>query len=71
MLNNILKWTAVVFTVTGALATTLCLDPLNIVLLNVGTVLWLIWSLRIRELSLIAVNAALLTIYLWGIVIRA
>jgi hypothetical protein len=70
MLNNILKWTACFLTLGGALTTSLQIDPLNIYLLNVGSTLYLIWAIRIRELSLIVINAGLLLIYVVGLLHR-
>jgi hypothetical protein len=40
----------------------------NIYLLNLGAAVYLVWSWRIREWSLIVINAALLTIYAAGTV---
>ena len=70
MFNNILKWVACASTLSGALATSLAIDPLNIWLLNLGAVLYLIWSVRIRETNLILVNGGLLTIYVIGAILR-
>jgi hypothetical protein len=70
MLNNILKWSACFLTLGGALTTSLQIDPLNIYLLNVGSTLYLIWAIRIRELSLIVINAGLLVIYVVGLMYR-
>ena len=70
MLNTWLKWTACASTVAGAMCTSLSLDPANIVLLNLGAILYLTWSLRIREWNLVAVNGGLLTIYLIGAILR-
>jgi hypothetical protein len=70
MVNFILKWTACVATLAGALCTALRADPANIYLLNAGALLYLIWSVRIREFNLILVNAALLTIYVVGLLVR-
>ena len=70
LLDNILKWLACFATLTGALATTLGVDPLNVFLLTVGGGVYLIWSIRIREWSLIVVNLALLIIYGYGTVLR-
>ena len=67
VLNNVLKWTACAVTLAGALCTALRIDPLNIYLLNMGAVLYLIWSLRIREWSLVTINAGLLAIYIVGL----
>lgn len=67
MLNSVLKWTACAVTLAGALCTALRIDPLNIYLLNAGAVLYLMWSLRIREWSLVTINAGLLAIYVLGL----
>ncbi len=66
-LNDIVKWVACAVTLAGALCTSLRLDPLNIYLLNAGALLYLFWSIRIREWNLSAVNAGLLTIYAVGL----
>jgi len=70
MLNNILKWVACAVTLAGALCTAFKLDPANVYLLNLGALLYLIWAVRIRELNLIVINGALLTIYLLGLFLR-
>lgn len=70
MLNDLVKWTACLATMAGALATTLSVDPLNVFLLTLGGTLYLIWSIRIREWNLIVVNIALLVIYGYGTVLR-
>ena len=69
-MNVILEWTATAVTVLGALATALGYDPLNIYLLNVGSILWLIWAVRVKKLSLVIVNAGLLAVYAYGFVLR-
>jgi hypothetical protein len=66
-LNFYLKWTACAVTLGGALCTAVRIDPLNIYLLNVGALLYLVWSLRIREFSLVTINAGLLLIYVLGL----
>lgn len=68
--KTILEWSATAFTVAGALTTALSIDPLNIYLLNVGSVLWLIWAVMVKRTSLIVVNAALLAVYVYGMVLR-
>lgn len=70
MINNILKWVACFVTLFGAIATSLAWDPLNIWLLNLGSILYMTWAIRIREPSLITINAGLLAIYLFGAFIR-
>lgn len=64
------KHLALVATLAGALATALAIDPLNIWLLNAGSILYLFWSLRVRDWNLVAVNAGLLTIYAFGAILR-
>jgi len=54
----------------GALAASLNIYPLGPVLLNLGSLLWLIVSIMWREYSLIAVNAVVLVIYTVGSAIK-
>jgi hypothetical protein len=75
-LNNFLKWTATVLTLLGAALVSAKTDPTLVDLiqswdvrcLNVGCVVWLIWSVRIRDFGLIVVNGGLLLIYMLGTV---
>jgi hypothetical protein len=66
LLNTWLKWVACAVTLSGALCTALNIYPANIALLNLGSVLYLAWAVRIREWNLIVVNAVLLLIYIIG-----
>jgi len=66
LLNTVLKWTACVVTVSGAMLTALNVYPANIALLNLGSILYLVWAVRIKEWNLIVVNAVLLLIYIMG-----
>ena len=68
--NNIIKWTATVVTIMGALAVANKIDPLNIYLFNVGSILWLWWAIRIKETSIIVVNLAMLLVYGYGFIAR-
>lgn len=67
-LNNILKWVATTITLIGAVLTSLNIYPLNVIAFNLGSVLWLIFAIRIKEPSLIVVNAGLLLVYVAGLV---
>ena len=67
---DFLKWIATLITLGGALATALALDPLNIWLLNLGSVLFLMWGILIKEKAMVAVNAGLLGIYAFGLMLR-
>ena len=70
MFVTVLKWIATAVTLAGAVATALMIDPLNIWLLNAGALLFLIWGYLIKEKAMIAVNAGLLFIYVFGILYR-
>ena len=67
---NTAKQLALISTLAGAAATALAWDPLNIALLNIGSILYLYWSYSVRDWNLVAVNGGLLTIYLIGAIIR-
>ena len=67
-LNNILKWAATAITLIGAVLTSLNIYPLNVIAFNLGSVLWLIFAIRIKEPSLIVVNTGLLLVYVAGLV---
>ena len=67
MLDNVLKWTGMALVIAGALCTSFRIDPLNILLLNAGALVYMIWALRIREMNLVIVNAVLLAIYAIGL----
>ena len=69
-MNTILEWSATIVTVGAALATALSIDPLNIYLFNIGSVLWLVWAVRIKRASLVVVNVGLLAVYVYGLIVR-
>ena len=68
---ELLKWLGTGFTILGALLTSLGnFDPLNVFAFNLGAIFWLWASIRMKEASLITVNAVLLTIYVIGAILR-
>ena len=69
-LNKLLEWSATIVTIGAALATAQSMDPLNIYLFNLGSILWLIWAVRIKKLSLVVVNVGLLSVYIYGALVR-
>jgi len=69
MLDNVLKYVGMIAVITGAILTSLRIDPLNIFFLNLGALAYLIWAIRIREWNLVAVNGTLLAIYILGAVL--
>lgn len=62
-----LKWAGTCVTLAGALCTSLRIDPLNVYLLNLGSLLFVCWAVRIRERAMITVNVGLLSIYALGL----
>lgn len=66
-MTTLIKWTALLLTLSGALCTSLRIDPYNIYLLNLGSAGYLSWSVLARDLNLIIVNAGLLLIYMIGL----
>ena len=68
--NTWLKWTATVLTVVGAIAVTLDVAWWDVTVLTVASVVWIVWSLRIREWSLVTVNVFMITIYGYGVIDR-
>ncbi len=69
-INWWLKWTGIALLLGGGICTTFKLDPANMVFLNGGTILWLIYSIRIKDPSLIVCNAGFLLIYVIGEIMR-
>lgn len=68
--NAVLEWSATLVTVGAGVATALAMDPLNIYLFNLGSILWLMWAVRIKRVSLIVVNVSLLIVYVYGFIVR-
>ena len=64
MLNRILEWVACAVIMVGAGLTALNVYPLNTLVLELAALLYVIWSIRIRKVSLIIVNVTLFAIYL-------
>lgn len=68
---TVLKWLGTGFTILGAGLTSLGdWDPYNVTAFNLGALFWLWASIRMRDSALITVNAVLLTIYLFGSILR-
>lgn len=68
--TNALKWVATTFTLSGALSVSLSWEPYNMILLNIGSLLFLIWGYLIKDKAIVAVNVGLLAIYVYGLAIR-
>jgi len=69
-MNTAIKWIALCVTIAGAICTTLAIDPINIYLGNLGAILYMTWAIRIKDLNIALVNAAMLAIYGYGLYYR-
>ena len=67
---SLTKWVATVITLFGALFTSLGIDPLNIILLNIGSFLFFMWGIMIKDKAMMSVNGGLLLIYFFGLILR-
>lgn len=68
---TLLKWLGTAFTILGALLTSLeGYDPYNVLAFNLGAIFWLWASVLMKDAALMAVNASLLTIYVFGTILR-
>jgi|APCry1669192522_1035417.scaffolds.fasta_scaffold46575_1 hypothetical protein len=71
--NNVatkIKWTATAITLAGAVLASVNIYPLSAVTLNLGSFVFLIWSVMIRDRAMITVNGGLLAIYTVGLAIK-
>jgi len=68
-LNDKIKWIGTILVLLGALCTSMNLYPYNIYVLNLGALVYLIWSIRIKDNAMIVVNGGLLIIYIIGLII--
>lgn len=64
--NFVLKWTGCIFILIGAILTSINVYPLNLFILNLGTIFYVLWSYRVKEPSVFVVNLGLFIIYLIG-----
>jgi hypothetical protein len=69
-ITTTIKWTATAVTLSGAVLASLNIYPASALVLNLGSFLFLIWSILIRDRAMITVNAGLLMIYTVGLLIK-
>ena len=69
--KNFQKWAGCALVVSGAVLTTVNIYPLNLIVLNSGTLLYMIWSWRVKEMSVFVVNLCLTLIYTFGIMLNS
>ncbi len=66
----VIEWTGTLFTLIGAVLTSLHIDPYNVYILNIGSLCWVIWAILVKRTSILIVNLGLLIIYFYGTLIR-
>lgn len=67
---NVCKWIGTASIIVGALATAGGFDPVNIVAFNLSSAFWLLAAIRMKDATLMSVNAGLLGIYALGAIVR-
>lgn len=70
MIAHVIKWLATIITLIGAICVSFSIEPLQIIFLNLGSFLFFIWGILIRETAMMVVNGGLLGIYLMGFALR-
>jgi len=68
--NWYLKWTATIALIIGTAINSLGYYPAGPIILAVGGLMWLVVSIRWRELSLIVVNSVMTATGLAGLVLK-
>ena len=66
--NFYLKWSATVVLIIFTIMTNLQITPANLWVGVISSAMWSLWSIRIREWSLIVVNTMMLVIGIVGVV---
>lgn len=66
-LTIVIEWIAAIFVLSGSLMTSFQLTPYNIYTMNIGSILFIWWAIRIKDNAMIVVNGGLVLIYLIGI----
>lgn len=64
---KLLEWVATIITIIGAFLTASNNHPLNLYFLNAGSLLWFIWAVADRRVSIALVNGTMLAIYAAGV----
>lgn len=63
---KILEWFATIVTLFGAVLTSFHYDPYNVYFLNFGSLLWIIWAILEKRMSIVIVNFGMMLIYALG-----
>ena len=67
LINNVLQWVGALFIIAGHVLNTLAIDGWNIAAFTVGTVAFLMWSLRVANKPQMTVNVVAITVCVVGL----
>ena len=66
-INNTIKWIALFVTIAGAISNAFLLVPYNVILGNIGAMLYMTWAIRTGDWNIALVNFILMFIYAAGL----
>tara|TARA_E500000318_G_C3516732_1_gene194650 strand:+ start:274 stop:531 length:258 start_codon:yes stop_codon:yes gene_type:complete len=66
LIEKIIKWQGCVFVIAGAVLTAFNIYPANLIILNLGIIFYIAWSILVKEPSILVLNIVLFLIYLIG-----
>jgi len=66
LIEKIIKWQGCVLVIAGAVLTAFNIYPLNLIILNLGIIFYIAWSILVKEMSILVLNVVLFVIYLVG-----
>ena len=68
LIEKIIKWQGCALVIAGAVLTAFNIYPANLVILNLGILFYIAWSILVKEPSILVLNIVLFVIYLIGYV---
>ena len=68
LIEKIIKWQGGALVIAGAVLTAFNIYPANLVILNLGILFYIAWSILVKEPSILVLNIVLFVIYLVGYV---
>jgi len=66
LVEKIIKWQGCALVIAGAVLTAFNIYPLNLIILNLGIIFYIAWSILVKEMSILVLNVVLFVIYLVG-----
>ena len=66
LIEKIIKWQGCAFVIAGAVLTAFNIYPANLIILNLGIIFYIAWSILVKEPSILVLNIVRFLIYLIG-----